>query len=133
MNILVDTHILLWFFTDDPRLNEKTKKIYLDTKNKLSVSAATFWEIAIKASLGKITLKKNWLTLMKKHLYENAIQWLPISPEHCHQLSLLPFHHRDPFDRMLIAQAMVEEMKVLTSDPHLKKYEVECIDLRPST
>ena len=127
MRVLIDTHALLWLFTDDPRLSRRAKEIFLDTKNKLHVSIVSLWEIAIKASLKKIVLKDRWFPLLQTHLHENGISWLPLTPEHCHQVSLLPFHHRDPFDRMLISQAITEEMKFLTCDHQIKDYGIDCL------
>lgn len=127
MKILIDTHTLLWLFTDDASLSKKAKEIYLNTENKLYVSIASLWELSIKASLGKLKLKKNWFPDFLKQLEDNSITWLAIAPEHCREISTLPFHHRDPFDRMLVCQAMVEKMKILTCDSHMKDYEVECV------
>lgn len=127
MKILIDTHALLWFLTDNASLSKKAKEVYLNTENKLYFSVISLWELSIKVSLGKLKLKKNWFPDFLKQLEDNSILWLAITPEHCHQVSTLPFHHRDPFDRMLVCQAMVEKTKILTCDPHMKDYDVECI------
>jgi len=127
MKTLLDTHTLLWCFLDSPRLSSKAKKIYLDTHYELYFSAASFWELSIKHSLGKLDLAPNWFTLIKKHLHENSICWLDISPEHCHQVSTLPFYHRDPFDRLLVAQALIENFSFMTADTQMSKYGVKCI------
>jgi len=127
MKILIDTHALLWFFLDDARLSKKAKAVYLDVNHQLFVSTASLWEICIKHSLGKLKLRPNWFLLFMHQIQQNSIQWLSIIPEHCHQVSLLPFLHRDPFDRMLVAQSLVEEMQVLTQDASFKLYGVESL------
>ena len=127
MKALLDTHTLVWALTEEDRLGVEARRICLDTRNKLSVSPVSFWELAIKSSIGKIKLKENWCSAFRADLDENAIQWLPVSPEHCHQVERLPFIHRDPFDRMLVAQAKVEKMALVTFDGHLSKYGIDCI------
>lgn len=127
MKLLVDTHALFWLLTDDSSLSSTAKHAYLDTRNKLFVSAVSFWELAIKSSVGKISLKKGWCLAFKAQLEENAVLWLAVTPEHCHQVEQLQFIHRDPFDRMLVAQAKVERMALLTTDARLKEYGVECL------
>jgi len=127
MKILVDTHALLWLITGNERLSKTAKKIFLDPENYLFISAASLWEICIKVSLGKLSLKSGWLKIIQDEMKANAIQWLPVEMLHCAQLAKLPFHHRDPFDRMLIAQAMVEELQLLSRDRRLSDYEITCI------
>lgn len=127
MKVLLDTHVLLWVLTDEDRLSAEARRVCLDTKNKPMVSAASFWELAIKSSIGKIRLKENWCLAFKAELEENAIDWLSITPEHCHRVEHLPFIHRDPFDRMIVAQAMAEKMALVTFDSHLEKYGIDCI------
>jgi PIN domain nuclease of toxin-antitoxin system len=125
MKVLLDTHILWWIVTGDARLSAKAKKIFTDVQCKLFFSIVGFWELAVKSSLKKANLHKHWYTLIQDHLRDNSISVLPITPEHCHQVSLLPFHHRDPFDRLLIAQAITEDLTLLTADPKFKKYNVD--------
>ncbi len=127
MKVLLDTHAFLWIIEDNPNLSEIAKELFLDPGNKLFFSVASMWEIAIKKSLGKLIIKGNWERIIKEELNVNGIQWLPIEPEHCVILEQLPFHHRDPFDRMIIAQAMRGEMKLLTEDARIKAYNVQCI------
>jgi PIN domain nuclease of toxin-antitoxin system len=93
----------------------------------LFFSAASLWEICIKKSLGKLSLKDGWFQTIQKEMEINTIQWLPIETTHCAEVTELPFHHRDPFDRMLIAQAIVEDMKLLSRDSRLPDYAVELI------
>jgi PIN domain nuclease of toxin-antitoxin system len=96
----------------------------LNPDNNLFFSAASFWEICAKTSLGKLSLKRGWLKKIQEEMRVNAIQWLPVELQHCVELTKLPFHHRDPFDRMLIAQAMTEELQLLSRDSRLSAYEI---------
>jgi len=127
MKALLDTHAFLWLITGDERLSETSKEIFLDQENSLFFSAASLWEICVKKSLGKLSLKGGWLKIIQDEMEVNAIQWLPIEMLHCAELTKLPFHHRDPFDRMLIAQAMVEDMHLLSRDSRFSAYEITCI------
>lgn len=125
MKVLLDTHAFLWLVTGDYRLSEMARQTFLNTENMLFFSAASLWEICIKISLGKISLKRGWLQTIQDEMVVNAIQWLPIEIPHCAELTKLPFHHRDPFDRLLIAQAMVEDMQLLSRDTHLSAYAIK--------
>jgi len=127
MKVLLDTHAFLWLITGDDRLSENARQTFLNTENSLFFSAASLWEICIKKSLGKISLKDGWFQMIKEEMEINTIQWLPIEMIHCAEVTGLPFHHRDPFDRMLIAQAIVEEMKLLSRDSRLSDYAIELI------
>ena len=127
MKVLLDTHAFLWLITDDDQLSENARQTFLNPENSLFFSAASFWEICIKKSLGKISLKDGWFQTIQKEMGINTIQWIPIEMTHCAEVTGLPFHHRDPFDRMLIAQAIVEEMKLLSRDSHLSDYAIELI------
>ena len=90
MKTLLDTHALLWLITGDERLSQTAKTIYLDKKNSLFFSAAGLWEICIKKSLGKLSLKSGWLKTIRDEMEANAIQWLPIEMSHCDELTKLP-------------------------------------------
>ncbi len=127
MNVLLDTHALLWLFNDDTRLSDGARKAYLDRENTLYFSAAGLWEIGIKISIGKLRLSENWYPLIMREMRRNAVNWLPITADHCHLLSHLPFHHRDPFDRMLIAQAIGEQLAIMSRDQHFGLYDVEVV------
>ncbi len=127
MKVLLDTHAFLWLLTGDKRLSETAQKTFLDLGNSLFFSAASFWEICIKKSLGKLSLKSGWFKTIQDEMKVNTIQWLPVEMLHCVELTKLPFHHRDPFDRMLIAQAMVEDMQLLSCDESLSAYEIKSI------
>ncbi len=127
MNVLLDTHTFLWSITGDDRLSKTAEKAFLNPDNNLFFSAASFWEICIKMSLGKLSLKRGWFKTIQEEMKINAIQWLPVEMQHCAELTKLPFHHRDPFDRMLIAQAMVEDLQLLSRDSRLSAYEIKRI------
>lgn len=127
MKVLLDTHAFLWLITGDDRLSENARQTFLNTDNSLFFSAASLWEICIKKSLGKISLKDGWFQTIQKEMKINTIQWLPIEMTHCAEVTELPLHHRDPFDRMLIAQAIVEDMKLLSRDSRLSVYAIELI------
>ena len=124
MKVLLDTHSFLWLITGDERLSETAKQTFLNPDTQLFFSAASFWEICIKASLGKITLQSGWSETIQNEMLDNSIQWLPIEIPHCIEVAKLPFHHRDPFDRLLIAQAMVEDMHLLSRDSRFSAYAV---------
>ena len=127
MKVLLDTHAFLWSITGDDRLSKTAEEIFLDPDNNLFFSAASFWEICIKMSLGKLSLKRGWFKTIQEEMRINAVQWLPVEMQHCDELTKLPFHHRDPFDRMLIAQAMAEDLQLLSRDGRLSAYEIELI------
>ena len=127
MKILLDTHAFLWAIAGDKKLSKTARKTFLDPGNSLFFSAASLWEICIKMSLKKLTLKSGWYKKIQNELRVNAIQWLPAEMRHCVELTKLPFHHRDPFDRMLLAQARVEELRVLSRDARLSAYDIQRI------
>ena len=124
MKVLLDTHAFLWAIAGDKKLSKTARKTFLDPGNSLLFSAASLWETCIKMSLEKLTLKSGWYTKIQNELRVNAIQWLPVEMRHCVELTKLPFHHRDPIDRMLIAQARVEELRVLSRDARLSAYDI---------
>ncbi len=119
--LLVDTHALLWWLTDDPALSPTAREALADPANGPLVSAASVWEIAIKRSLGKLTAPED----LPERISAEGFSWLAISPAHAWQVRDLPNHHRDPFDRMLIAQALTEHVPVITTDSRFTQYGVE--------
>jgi PIN domain nuclease of toxin-antitoxin system len=123
VRLLLDTHVFLWAI-DGQELSAPATEAFLDTNNQLFFSAASYWEICIKSSLGKLTLSPAWRQLFDQEMLANQVQWLPIEKSHCWQLLQLPFLHRDPFDRLLIAQAQVEGMTLLSSDAQFQHYAV---------
>jgi PIN domain nuclease of toxin-antitoxin system len=127
MKILLDTHAFLWLITGDDRVSADAEKAFLNSENRLFFSAESFWEICIKKSLGKISLKSGWAQTIQHEMKANSVQWLPIETAHCLEVIGLPFHHRDPFDRMLIAQALAEDMHVMSRDRRFSDYPVKRI------
>jgi len=124
---LLDTHTLLWITTDNPKLSTKVKDIYLNAENEVSFSMASIWELAIKSSIGKISFKKDLDEFIEVHVRGNNIEILKIELPHVLRIENLPFHHRDPFDRLIIAQAIENNLKILGSDNVFDKYKVNRI------
>lgn len=120
MVILLDTHILLWWLNDDKKLKKPERQLIASLDAVVYVSAASAWEIEIKRGLGKIDLPNDW----PAHIEEQGFVWLPISWKHAQQLSLLPDIHRDPFDRMLVAQAKSEQLTLISYDKSVRQYGV---------
>jgi len=127
VRVLLDTHALLWLCSADDRLSDRARSAILNERNDLLFSVAGWWEIAIKVGLGKLQLRPNWAPAMKREMRHNGIAWLAVSPDHCEQIPRLPFHHRDPFDRLLIAQAKVEKLAIMTADPHFAAYGIDIV------
>lgn len=128
MNILLDTHVLLWWQADDPRLTEAARSIIADPSNRLIWSVASSWEIAVKIGIGKLRLDGPLNRLYSDIVSEVGAELLPITHVHCCRLATLPLLHRDPFDRMLVAQAQAEELPILSADPKLAMYEVRTVN-----
>ena|SRR5205807_1327045 len=125
MTVLLDAHAFLWFIVGDKRLSVVARSLIEESANKSFVSAATLWEIAIKTSLGRLILTAPFEEVITEQVRINGFQILPIEAEHLKRLVDLPFHHRDPFDRLLIAQAMAEEIAIVSIDSALDAYEVK--------
>jgi PIN domain nuclease of toxin-antitoxin system len=124
MNLLLDTHAFLWFVWKDPRLSNFARTLILDPKNVLLFSAASYWEIAVKVSIGKLTLAEPFAIFMPREIVNNRLVILPIGLAHASAAAALPLHHRDPFDRMLIAQSIVEQSPLVSADRLLDLYSV---------
>jgi PIN domain nuclease of toxin-antitoxin system len=118
VRLLLDTHIFLWLNADDPKLTKKARKL-IDEAQEVFVSSVVFWELAIKISRGDLTAD---LEELRSALYSNAFTILPITIEHACATATLPWHHKDPFDRMLLAQAITEPLRLMTADPQLEPY-----------
>ena len=127
MKLLLDTHTFLWWVTDDARLSQAARALIADGRNELYFSVASGWEIAIKAQLGRLQLPDNAPQFVMAQLSLNAIEILPIQLHHALHVYKLPMHHRDPFDRMLIAQSQLESLPIITLDPQINGYEVQTI------
>lgn len=124
MNLLLDTHVLLWWLDDDPSLSSKASIAIADGSNLVFVSAAVIWEIRIKQALGKLEIPPDFQSVLEQLSFET----LDITVDHAHAVGDLPAYHRDPFDRMLIAQAKVEGLTLITRDAHFKKYQISIIE-----
>lgn len=127
MRLLLDTHSLLWFIGGNPSLSNHAKNLIEDPKNKKYYSHVNVWEIAIKVSLDKLKLPIPFEILFSSKMEENGFDFLPFSNHHFYQLIKLPYHHRDPFDRLLIAQACAEDFTLLTTDHHFLSYDVKTL------
>ena len=124
MKLLLDTHIFLWFIAGDLKLSAAARALIEDTANEKFVSAVSLWEIAIKYSLGKLDLIDDFDVLFPKQIEVNGFEILPIKIEHLSKLIALPFHHRDPFDRLLAAQTISENMQIVSVDEIFDSYKI---------
>ena len=124
MRLLLDTHSFLWFIAGHQNLSERARNIILDSDNNVLLSIASLWEITIKYGLKKLTLAEPFDVLIPEQITRNEFEILPIELSHLGELLKLEPHHRDPFDRMLIAQAIIENLTVITNDSAFKKYPV---------
>ena len=125
MRLLLDTHTFLWFINDDSKLSHRARSLLTSETNILFVSTASLWEMAIKISLGKLTVEGVFEDFVTKQLSLNGMEILPINLPDLDVITTMPFHHRDPFDRLLIAQAMVEEIPVVSADEAFDMYGIE--------
>ena len=125
MNLLLDTQSLLWFVLDDSRLSRKALQSIISAHELVFVSPASLWEIAIKISLGKYVLPAPFASFWDEQMRINDFVLLPISVSHTAQVAALSYHHRDPFDRLIIAQSLVEGIPVVSSDGLFDLYGVE--------
>ena len=123
MNLLLDTHALLWWLDDKPTLSAEARDAIADGRNLVFVSAVVIWEVRIKQSLGKLQLPSNFREVLSSQAFDE----LPMTVDHAHRLAELPPLHRDPFDRMLVAQAMAERLTIVTRDPDIPRYPVRTL------
>ncbi len=124
MRLLLDTHTLIWHQTDNKRLSVKADRMIADPGNRVFVSMATLWEMAIKRSRGKLEIKESPMEYLEIYL-ARGVELLNISPDHIMAIESLPWRHADPFDRMLIAQAQTEDLTILTVDKIFTHYDVK--------
>ena len=125
MKVLLDTHAMLWWLVDDPRLSDKTRETIADGRNQLLWSIASAFELAVKVRVGKLELGRSLRSLFAEIVSGQGADLLPLTHEHCVRLSKLELHHRDPFDRMLVAQALEEGVPLLTADPKMGLYPID--------
>lgn len=124
MRLLLDTHTLIWFCEGNPALTQAARAAIEDSRNECYVSHATVWEMAIKFSLGKLQLQVSYEAIFPGVLEANNIALLRSAVEHYRALILLPPHHGDPFDRLIVAQAQVERLTIVTTDRAFAAYEI---------
>ena len=125
MRLLLDTHSFLWFISEDPKLSPRARQLIEDPANDVLLSMASVWEMAIKAGLGKLQFSQPFEVLVPAQIALNAVELLPITLDHLIGVSRLPFHHRDPFDRLIVAQALTEKIAVVGTDSHFDLYGIE--------
>jgi PIN domain nuclease of toxin-antitoxin system len=124
VRLLLDTHAFLWFLLNDPQLSATAQAVIVDPLNSVEISPASYWEIAIKIGLKKYALPEPFQAFMEREIADNDFRILPIEPKHTAVLTTMPLHHKDPFDRLLVAQAMVEGIPLVSADPRLDAYGV---------
>ena len=126
MKLLIDTHAVIWFITEDKKLPEKTRRIIENIDNNCYVSIASYWEIAIKQSLGRLDLNSD-LEKIFRIIEETGFEVLPITVNQILENAKLNFHHQDPFDRIIIAQAIFENLSIVTKDEQFRNYKVPLV------
>lgn len=124
MRFLLDTHALLWWLNDDPSLSSSAREVIAGGKHLVCISTATIWEIVIKRAVGKLEIPNDF----REILATQSFRHLDITTEHAFAVDKLPQHHRDPFDRILIAQCMVEGLTFISRDPRVKEYDILMLD-----
>ena len=127
MRFLLDTHTFLWWITDSRQLSQTAHVTMADGNSDLFWSAASSWEVAIKYKLGRLPLPERPELLIPTELAKNRVDPLPIVSDHSFRAGQLPLHHRDPFDRMLVAQAQLEDMEIISGDRLISRYDVTTI------
>ena len=121
MNLLLDTHVALWAITDHPNLSTTARELILSPRATIWISVASIWEISIKHSLGRGEMPVSGKDAIR-YFRDAGYQFLAIEPEHAAAIETLPRHHQDPFDRLLVAQALIEPMRLLTHDSNVDRY-----------
>jgi PIN domain nuclease of toxin-antitoxin system len=125
MRILLDTHAFLWAGIEPHKLSSSARSLFADTANQLFLSVASLWEIAIKVNLGRLTLTRPFDEFVQDATTAVGISIIPIEVQHVSRLEKLEHHHRDPFDRMLVVQALTEQLTILSADEALDRYGVQ--------
>jgi PIN domain nuclease of toxin-antitoxin system len=124
MNLLLDTHAFLWFIDGSAKLSQQARGLIDDQRNTKQVSVASLWEMGIKISLGRLNLAQPFEELIPRQMQLNGFGLLPLRISHIGKVISLPFHHRDPFDRLIVGQCMTEGLSLVSADPAFDKYSV---------
>ena len=127
MKALLDTHVWLWMISTPERLSASARRLLEPAENELHLSTASMWEISLKYSIGKFELPAPPVVLLPEWIARSRVTALPIEQSHALAVAALPFHHRDPFDRMLIAQSSLEDLPIVTRDPVFNAYDVKVL------
>ncbi len=127
MKLLLDTHTFIWLDSNTARLSQYVRDLCQDQNNSLILSVVSVWEMQIKSQLGRLKLKLPLVELVKSQQKTNQIEVLPVRLEHALELDKLPLHHKDPFDRLLVAQANIEDAVLLSKDEAFAKYSVKTV------
>jgi len=127
VKLLLDTHTFLWFIGGNSELSSHARAVIEEEENDRYLSVASLWEMAIKVSIGRLEVPLPFTRLVEQHVRGNAIEVLRIGPEHLDEQRRMSFHHRDPFDRLIIAQAIVEEMPIVSCDDTFENYSARLI------
>ena len=127
MKLLLDTHVAIWWMGKQEKLSSKAKALLLDDANTLYTSIVSAWEVAIKTSLGKLPEFGGGVKAFLAEMEDNPVVFLPVRKLHVAMVETLPFHHRDPFDRLLIATALAENLTIITADENIHRYNVPWI------
>jgi PIN domain nuclease of toxin-antitoxin system len=127
MKVLIDTHIFIWYVQSNEKLTKSVATLINDGRNEILLSTVSIWEMAIKQSTGKLNLGVPYANFIREQMSLNKMELLPISLEHLEIVTSLPFHHRDPFDRLLIAQAIAENIAIVSADSAFSLYPVQII------
>jgi PIN domain nuclease of toxin-antitoxin system len=119
---LLDTHTFLWALDSFQLLSNTAREIILEKSNEIFLSKVSYWEICLKISKGKLSLGTQWEEKLENERKANRFHWLELVPKHCEPIIIMPWHHKDPFDRMLVAQAQCENLTILSCDQKLSLY-----------
>ena len=122
MSYLLDTHTLIWWTAEPERIPERTTEILRDPRDELYFSTASSWEVQIRIGIGQISFSQPWETIVEREIEKNSLLILPVTLEHTFMLAKLPLLHQDPFDRMLIAQALTNNLTIVTNDRFIQSY-----------
>ena len=125
MRVLIDTHVFIWYIQTSERLPSSVTAVINDGRNDILLSIASVWEMAIKQSTGKLNLGVPYASFIEEQMRLNNMELLPVRLNHLEVVTTLPFHHRDPFDRLIIAQAMAEDIVLISADSVFSRYPVQ--------